>query len=69
MENWSGLLNPIFIAWALWGLFLGLGAIFGARRLARRQLMTENSPTMYIVTGLLMIGMVVFAIALGGIGG
>ena len=66
MENSSGFLNPIFLVWVVWGLLIGLVAIFGARRLARKQTMTDNSPAMYIVTGLLMVGMVVLAIATGG---
>ncbi|HET9229767.1 MAG TPA: hypothetical protein VFO00_00675, partial [Vitreimonas sp.] len=62
MEIPSGLLNPIFIAWVVWGLFLGLTAIFAAKRLARDQLMTDNSPAMYVVGGLIMIAMIIFGI-------
>jgi hypothetical protein len=54
--------NPLVILWILWGLLLGLGAIFGARRLARSQTTTDNAPSMYIVTGLLMVGLVSYVI-------
>ncbi|WP_395645696.1 hypothetical protein [Terricaulis sp.] len=66
MEPASGLLHPIFLIWAVWMAFVGVFAIVRAKRSAREDTMFNNSPVMFVVTGLLMLGMLAFAIATGG---
>jgi hypothetical protein len=57
------------VLWPLLGLFFGLRLIFRAKRLAQEDRdMLDNSPAMYVVTGLLMVGMVVFGIVSLGSG-